>query len=87
MMTDNEVLDALRSGSEPFVTAGLARLGPNVAKLAAARINRGELAVRIETLFGAQLHANCQIIDESGAVAYEFALDGLQRIVVDGKAN
>jgi hypothetical protein len=86
-MNDNEILETLRDGCAPFVNLGLQKLGDATAKLAAARIARGELAVRIEVLFGANLCAICQIIDEDGVVAYEFSLEGLTRLVVDGKAN
>lgn len=82
-MTDNELLEILRDGASPFVNRGLAQLGEATARLAAARIGRGELAVKIEVLFGAKMHAKCEVIDESGDIAYSFSLDGLQRIVVD----
>lgn len=87
-MTTNEILVRLKDGAEPFVTAALDELGPIVAKLAKARIGRGELAVKIEVLFGAKMHAKCEVIDESGDIACSVSLDGLVRIVVDdAKAN
>jgi hypothetical protein len=84
-MTDNEILEILRDGCAPFVNLGLEKLGAT-GKLAAVRIARGELAVRIVVQFGAQLHATCQLMDQDG-IAYEFSLDGLQRIQVDEKPN
>lgn len=85
-LTDNEILEVLRDGSSPFVNQGLAKLG-EAGKLAAARIGRGELAVRIEVTFGANLHATCLILEDDGSVAYSFSLEGLARIVVSGKTN
>jgi hypothetical protein len=87
VMNENEILEKLRDGCAPFVHAGIERLGESVAKLVSVRIGRGELAVRVTALFGAQLHAFCQIIDTDGVTAYDFELDGLQRIIVDGQVN
>jgi len=66
---------------------GLQKLPGDAGVRAAARIRSGELSVRVEAEFGASLCTTCQIVDRDGVVAYDFSLEGLQRIEFDAKAN